>query len=85
MIKPAVAQLVSDLGDIGLEQRIHAETALRIADVMDGTAPDGPPPLYALPGLARELRNALAALSGTFTPGRGMSDEELAAILRGEA
>lgn len=84
MIKDAVSRLITELGEIGLEQRVHAETALRLAEIVDGTAEEGAPPLYALPNYARELRNTLAALSGTQAPGRGLSDEELGAILRGE-
>lgn len=76
-----VNALVRSLGALDPEQAVHAAAARRIAEVMEGDEA----PLYALPALARELRNAVATLTGGSSPlGQGLAtDEALDALLRG--
>ncbi|WFE44274.1 hypothetical protein [Verrucosispora sp. WMMD1129] len=76
-----VNELVDSLGELSPEQQVHAATARRIAAVMEGDEA----PLYALAGLARELRNAIAALSGDPVPVEpvALSDDDLDRLLRG--
>lgn len=80
MIKPAVEQLVESLGELSAEQAVHAAAARRLAAVMDGEGESAP--LYALPALARELRNAVAALVGSPVVGQGIDMTELDAFMR---
>lgn len=79
-IRDRVDALVASLGELSAERLVHAATALRIASVMEGDEA----PLYALPGLARELRNAVAVLVGdTSQIARGLRmDDALDEILR---
>ncbi|GAA3215584.1 hypothetical protein [Actinocorallia longicatena] len=79
MISDAVDRLVGSLGDLSPEQEVHAATARRLAAVMDGQSEQAP--LYALPGFARELRNAVAALEGAPVPGQGVDMTELDAVM----
>lgn len=78
MIRPAIDRLVDDLGDLSPEQAVHAASAGRLADAMDDeeTAP------YVLPNLARELRAAVAALSGAPVIGQGVDMGDLDDVLR---
>lgn len=81
MIKPAVEKLVESLGELSAEQEVHAAAARRLAAVMDGDTEQAP--LYALPALARELRNAVAALGGAPVLGQGVDLGDLDDLFRG--
>ncbi|SNT63413.1 hypothetical protein SAMN05443665_11064 [Actinomadura meyerae] len=81
MITEAVERLISDMGDLSAEQAVHAASARRVARVMDGTAPDGAAPMYAMPALARELRASVDALTGAAVLGQGVSVARLNELL----
>lgn len=78
-IRKTIDDLVADLGDLSPEQAVHAASAYRLADALD----DKETAAYVLPNLARELRNAVAAMEGAPVPGQGISEADLEALLRG--
>lgn len=81
-ITERVDALVAGLGELTDEQLVHAAVARRIASFMD----DGEvTPSYALGGLARELRAALAALTGSPQAAgvTVVTDDDLDRLLRG--
>lgn len=67
-----VAALISSLGgDLTPEQRVHASLCVKLAEIID-TAPG-----YAVAGVARELRSAVASLMGTPIVAQGVGLDDL--------
>jgi hypothetical protein len=73
----ALAAMLEDLGQLSVEQAMHAATAGQLAAAI--TDDDVPP--YALAGLARELRARPAALLDAPSVSAGVTEDAWEQIL----